>query len=257
MRPQRAAPLIATLFLVACGEADPAETMQSAATSGETAASGGENRNRIDERATTLATNESSGDAGRALRIVMLGDSLTAGFNLPPDEALPDQIEDRMDALGYETEFVNAGVSGDTTAGGLARYDFSVRSLAPDLLIVALGANDFLSGLDPNRARENLDQIMTMAGEDNLPVVLFSLEPRTRTSERERAFTDIYKDLSVTYGAALYAGFMAPISDKPEYLQPDGLHPTAEGVSLVADKAAEFLTPLIADIHEKRKSTAD
>ena len=120
-------------------------------------------------------------------KIVMLGDSLTAGFGLPPSDALPDQLERLLIAQDYAVEFVNAGVSGDTSAGGLARYDWSVASVNPDILVVALGANDYLSGLDPDQTRANLTAIIERAQAADIPILLVSLSARSSEASDPRA----------------------------------------------------------------------
>ncbi|MEM9170947.1 MAG: GDSL-type esterase/lipase family protein, partial [Pseudomonadota bacterium] len=135
--------------------------------------------------------------------VVMLGDSLVAGFNLPLDEALPAQIEARLAEAGVAANVINAGVSGDTTAGGLARYEFSVRAAEPDLLVLALGANDFLGGVDAARARENLTAILRLAADDDVPVVLFGLGARSEGAPREAAYAQIYPALAETFDAPL------------------------------------------------------
>ena len=179
--------------------------------------------------------------------IVMLGDSLTAGFGLPPSEALPAEIERALQLIDNAVDVINAGVSGDTSAGGLARYDWSVASANPDLLVIALGANDYLSGLDPDRTRANLTAIIERALADDVEVLLVSLSARSSAASDPRAavFAEIYPDLAQAYDIALYSGLMDPIVGQPNLLMQDGLHPTADGVRIIApplsESIAEFL----------------
>lgn len=180
-------------------------------------------------------------------KIVMLGDSLTAGFGLAPSEALPEQVERLLTDQAYSVEVVNAGVSGDTSAGGLARYDWSVASVNPDVLILALGANDYLSGQDPAQTRENLSAIIDQALAADLEVLLVSLSSRSSDEDDPRAaeFAEIYPSLAEAYDLALYEGMVDPIFDKPEFLMADGLHPTAAGVELMAVPMAAAIASLL------------
>ena len=175
--------------------------------------------------------------------IVMLGDSLTAGYMLAPDEALPDVIACRLERDGVSAKLVNAGVSGDTSANGLARYDWSVRSASPDILVIALGANDFLQGLPPETAKANIAAIIERAQSDGYKVILAGLEPRwPETSEAlQDGYSRLYPDLAAQYDVPLYEGFLRGVWNEPELLQADGLHPTAEGVEVMADRLTAYL----------------
>ncbi|MEM7493941.1 MAG: arylesterase [Pseudomonadota bacterium] len=179
--------------------------------------------------------------------IVMLGDSLTAGFGLPPSAALPAEIERALRPVDNAVEVINAGVSGDTSAGGLARYDWSVASANPNLLVIALGANDYLSGIDPDRTRANLTAIIERALADDVDILLVSLSARSSTASdpRAAAFTEIYPDLAQTYEIALYSGLMDLIVDQPSLLMQDGLHPTADGVRIIAPPLAESVAEFL------------
>ena len=180
-------------------------------------------------------------------KIVMLGDSLTAGFGLAPSEALPEQVERLLADQAYSVEVINAGVSGDTSAGGLARYDWSVASVDPDVLILALGANDYLSGQDPAQTRENLSAIIDQSLAADIEVLLVSLSSRSSDEDDPRAaeFAEIYPSLAEAYDLALYEGMVDPIFDKPEFLMADGLHPTAAGVELMAVPMAAAIASLL------------
>lgn len=175
--------------------------------------------------------------------IVMLGDSLTAGFGLPDAEALPAELERRLDELGVRAELINAGVSGDTTANGLARYEWSVGAANPDILIIALGANDFLQGVAPGTVRDNLAAILSRAQSSDVDIVMAGLDPRETVPGQSltSAYTSVYEELAAEFGVPLYADLLAGVWDEPSLLQPDGLHPTAAGIDLVAEQLADFL----------------
>ena len=179
-----------------------------------------------------------------AYKIVMLGDSLTAGFGLSQAEALPERLEQLLSTETRPVDLVNAGVSGDTSAGGLARYDWSVASAEPDLLIIALGANDYLTGIDPTQTRANLTAIIERARADQVDLLLVSISARSSSENDPRAaeFAQIYPDLSRMYEVPLYEGLVDPIFDQPDLLMPDGLHPTAEGVRVIAEPLALALS---------------
>lgn len=175
-------------------------------------------------------------------QVVMLGDSLTQGYGLPPEQGLVPQLQSWLDAQGTPATLVNAGVSGDTTAGGLARLDWS---LTPETraLVVILGGNDMLRGLDPVLVRGNLDGILAGAGARGLPVLLVAMKaPGNYGPDYKTAFDAIYPELAARYGALLADHFMAPLTGggtdaalaRP-YLQGDGIHPTADGVAKVVD----------------------
>lgn len=181
-------------------------------------------------------------------RIVMLGDSLTAGFGLAERDALPARLEARLRADGVPATVINAGVSGDTTGGGLDRYDFSVRAADPDLVIVALGANDYLNGLAPERARANLAAIIEAAQADGAAVALVGVSPRGLTPQdgRDAAYAEIFPSLAAAYDVPLYPALLAGVADAPALLQADGLHPTAEGVEVIAAPLAAFVAAFVA-----------
>lgn len=176
-------------------------------------------------------------------KVVFLGDSLTAGHDLPPQDALPDQVQNVLSGRGLSIEAINAGVSGDTTANGLARYDWSVAAADPDLLVVALGANDYLLGLPPELVRENLASIIERAQAGGIPVVLAGIAPpgAAQDASRDGAFAAIYPDLASTYGVPLMPGLMAGVRDDPDLLLNDGLHPNADGVAVMAESLSETL----------------
>jgi acyl-CoA thioesterase-1 len=187
--------------------------------------------------------------ANNAPVIVMLGDSLTAGFQLPAGAALPAALQREFEERGVPARFVNAGVSGDTTADGLNRYEWSVEGSNADLLVVALGANDFLGDLPPEVPKRNLAAILTKAKQDNLPAVLVGVAiPGEAKDEREAAYAAIYPQLAAEFSVPYFPDMLAPVAGKPALLQQDGVHPTADGVEAMAGEIAGFLAPLVEDL---------
>ena len=179
--------------------------------------------------------------------VVFLGDSLTAGYGLEPADALPEQVQQVWKAAGIDAVAVNAGVSGDTTANGLARFDWSVLSAEPDLLVIALGSNDYLMGVPADVARSNLSDILTRARSAGIPAVLVGVAARgeVQPGSREAEYAAIYPELAAEFGVPLYPSLLGEIEGEPALLQSDGLHPTREGVERIAAPLADFLAPLV------------
>jgi acyl-CoA thioesterase-1 len=174
-------------------------------------------------------------------RIVALGDSLTAGYGLAPEEAFPAQLQARLAALGVDAEIVNAGVSGDTTAGGLARLDWVLVD-KPDYVLVELGANDALRGLDPVAAKANLAKILAgIATAGAKPLLLGMLSLGNWGRAYEEKFNAIYPALAAEYKVPLYPFFLDGVAQDPALNQPDGLHPNAKGVARIVERIAPFV----------------
>ncbi len=174
------------------------------------------------------------------VRITAFGDSLVQGYGLPQGQGWVPQLQGWLDAQGEEVELINAGVSGDTTAGGAARIDWTLAD-TPDALIVALGGNDLLRGLAPEESRRNLTAIMEAAEAKALPVLLVGIQaPGNYGADFKESFDGIYPDLAARFDALLHpdslAGIRAATGNDIQaagaYLQDDGIHPTAEGVAL-------------------------
>jgi acyl-CoA thioesterase-1 len=187
--------------------------------------------------------------------VVALGDSLTAGYGLPDGEGLVPQLQAWLAAAGQEVVIVNAGVSGDTTAGGRARLDWSLTP-DTDALIVALGGNDMLRGIDPAEARANLDAILATATARGLPVLLVGLAaPGNYGPDYKAAFDAAYAELAAEHGALLlpdlFAPFRAEAADPAalaRYFQPDGIHPSREGVARIVAALGPQVIALLARI---------
>jgi acyl-CoA thioesterase-1 len=183
----------------------------------------------------------------RPLRIVALGDSLTAGYGLPGDAAFPAQLERALRARGHLVTIANAGVSGDTTAGGRERLDWSVPD-GTDAVILELGANDALRGLPPQRAEAALDAMLTRLGQRRIPVLLAGMyAPRQLGPEYVAAFDAIYPRLAEKHGAVLYPFFLDGVIGV-QGMTLDGLHPTREGVAVIVERILPKVEELIARV---------
>ena len=186
--------------------------------------------------------------AARTLRLVALGDSLTAGFGLSPGKAFPDRLEAALRAKGWDVKVINAGVSGDTAAAGLARYDWAVPPDA-DALIVELGANDMLRGFDPESTKATLATILNRAKAAHLPTLIAGMRAaRNLGPEYDRAFDAIYPELAAAYGATLYPFFLDGVAGDAKLNQPDGLHPTGEGVAVIVERILPAVEGLLKKI---------
>lgn len=166
-------------------------------------------------------------------RLAALGDSLTAGWGLAAADAFPARLEAGLAAKGYQVSIANFGVSGDTTAGGLARLD-AVLAEKPDGVLVELGANDMLRGQDPESVRANLDAILGRLRAAGIPIMLCGMRAaKNYGSDYAAAFDALYPELAKKYDATLYPFFLDGVTGQPGLTQPDGLHPTAQGVAVV------------------------
>jgi len=192
--------------------------------------------------------------AERALKIVALGDSLISGHGLPPNAAFPARLAKALAGRGIAADIVNAGVSGDTASGGLARVDWSVPDDA-DAVIVELGANDMLRGIDPQVTRRALEGIVRRLKERGLPVLLCGMRaPPNYGADFVRAYDSIFPDLARKYGLLLYEFFLDGVVADKSLNQPDGLHPTAAGVDRIVERILPKAEELIAQARTKRGS---
>jgi acyl-CoA thioesterase-1 len=165
--------------------------------------------------------------------LVVIGDSLVAGYGLAPGEAFPEKLAAMLAARGQKVRVINAGVSGDTSAGGLERLDWAVPAEAT-AAIVELGANDALRGLDPAATRDNLDAIIARLKQRGIAVLIAGmLAPPNLGRAYGEAFGAIYPELAKKYSVALYPFFLDGVAAKPELNQTDGMHPTARGVDVI------------------------
>lgn len=173
--------------------------------------------------------------AETSIRIVVLGDSLISGYGLQGGEAFPEQLQIALQADGLNVKIENAGVSGDTSAGGLSRLDWSIDGLQkPDLVIVALGANDMLRGLPVAETKKNIKGILQKLQEKDIKVLLIGMHAPLQYSLLFRnGFDKIYSDLAKTFNVPLYPFFLKDVALKADLNQADGLHPNQKGVAVM------------------------
>ncbi len=182
-----------------------------------------------------LALGLASPAAARPLRLVALGDSLTAGYGLPPGQAFPDVLARALKAKGWDVEVVNAGVSGDTAADGLARFDWSVPAGA-DALIVELGANDMLRGADPAATEVTLDHVLAKAKDAHMATLFAGMVAAPNYGEDyKHRFDAIYPDLAKKFGVTLYPFFLEGVAGHRDLQLSDGLHPNRQGVERIVE----------------------
>jgi len=187
--------------------------------------------------------------AESATRIVVLGDSLTAGYGLGGDDAFPARLEAALRAEGIEARVVNAGVSGDTTAAGLRRLDWALAEGPegpPDALVVELGANDALRGLDPQAVEANLDAILTQAKARGLKVLLAGMKaPPNFGRDYTEEFDALYPRLAARHDVLLYPFFLDGVAADRALNQVDGIHPNPAGVAVIVERILPYVKRLI------------
>ena len=202
--------------------------------------------------ALAVPTGTPAAAADRPVRIVALGDSLTAGFGLPADAAFPARLEKALTAKGVAVEIANAGVSGDTASGGLARLDWSVPE-GTDAVIVEIGANDMLRGIDPSVTRQALEQIVRRLIDRRIVVLLAGMRAAPNLGpDYGRDFEAIYGDLAARYDLLLYPFFLDGVATEAKLNQGDGLHPTAAGVDAIVARILPKAEALVARVRGKR-----
>jgi acyl-CoA thioesterase-1 len=179
--------------------------------------------------------------------ILFFGDSLTAGYGLDTSEAYPALIQQRLDSLGYDYQVVNAGLSGDTSAGGKGRIDWILKQKV-DIFVLELGANDGLRGIALSETRQNLQDIIDAVKEKNpeTKIIVAGMQiPPNMGPEYTSEFKNIFPDLADKNNTALIPFLLEDVAGKPELNQEDGIHPTAEGYKAVADNVWEVLKTLL------------
>ncbi|MDR6291952.1 arylesterase [Inquilinus sp. 2KB_12] len=192
-----------------------------------------------------LAVGSAGQAQAEAIRILALGDSLTAGLGLSEADAFTTQLEAALKAQGYDVRVLNAGVSGDTTAGGLDRLDWALAD-KPDLALVELGANDMLRGVDPTAVRANLDKILARLGDAKIPTLLAGMLAAPNLGPAYgAAFDAIYPDLAKAHGVPLYPFFLDGVAAQAALNQADGMHPNAAGVKVIVDRITPAVVSLI------------
>jgi len=172
----------------------------------------------------------------RPLKIIGFGDSLMAGYQLDNDQSFPAQLEKALRERGYGVEVINAGVSGDTTQAGLARLDWSIDESA-DLVILELGANDMLRGIEPAVTEKNLDSMLQNLNKRHIPVLLVGMKTAPNMGAAQaQIFDAIYPKLAQDYQVPLYPFFLDGVAANLDLLLPDGMHPNAKGVEIMVER---------------------
>ncbi|KAF0232148.1 MAG: G-D-S-L family lipolytic [Desulfovibrionaceae bacterium] len=186
------------------------------------------------------------------LRIAALGDSLTAGYGLRPNEAFPAALQQELARRGHSVEMINFGISGDTTAGGVSRVSAVIRA-RPDGVILELGANDALRGFEPALAEANLDRIIGMLRAEGIPVMLTGMRAVMGMGKRYgEEFAAIYPRLAAKHGLRLYPFFLEGVAGDPALNLPDGLHPTAQGIREIVRRILPDVEAFLKDIPTKK-----
>jgi acyl-CoA thioesterase-1 len=188
-------------------------------------------------------------------RILAFGDSLTAGPGLAAEDTLPAQLEKRLAADGFDAKVINGGVSGDTTAMGLARLDYALSGDRMDIAIIELGANDMLRGLPPEEPRANLSKMIESFQSKGVTVILAAMVSIKNWGQAYRQdFDSVYPDLAAKYGVTMVPFFMEGVWGEPKLLLPDGLHPNAAGVVKIVTKIAPYVEKTLAPSDAKKES---
>lgn len=178
-------------------------------------------------------------------RIVAFGDSLTAGLGVPAEDAYPAQLQHRLDEQGIRYRVINAGVSGETTAGGLRRVEWVLKS-RPHVVLLELGANDGLRGLNLEQTKANLERIIQRCQEASVTVILAGMKlPPNYGADYTKGFEAIYPALAKQHGLTLIPFFLDGVAGSSTLNQADGIHPTREGYRIIADKVLEQIKPLL------------
>ena len=179
-------------------------------------------------------------------KIIAFGDSLTAGFGLEENESYPFLLQQKLNTDGYNYEVVNAGISGDTSRGGLERIDWTLKGDNVQILVLALGANDMLRGLPPAKMKENLDSIIQKAKEKNIKVLLCGmLAPPTMGAAYMRDFSNVFPDLAEKHKIAYMPFMLENIALQRDLNQADGIHPNARGMRIMTDNIYRVLQPML------------
>jgi acyl-CoA thioesterase-1 len=184
-------------------------------------------------------------DSGRP-KVVVLGDSLTAGYGLLEMQSFPALLQEKLNVDGYQWEVVNAGISGDTSAAGLQRVDWALSQGDVRILILELGANDGLRGLPVAEMKKNLASIIELAQQKRVAVLLAGMEaPPNFGPEYTVSFRQVYRDLARQYNIKLLPFLLDKVAGEPSLNQPDGIHPNVDGSKIVADTVWNVLRPMV------------
>ncbi len=205
--------------------------------------------------ATLLAGAPATALAGeQPIKLLAFGDSLVHGYGLTASESFPVQLEAALGARGYPVEVINAGNSGDTTAAGRARLDWAL-AVQPDLVLVELGGNDGLRGIDPSDTYRNLDDILARLADKDLAVLFAGMRaPRNLGEDYVAEFDAVFPRLAEKHGVAFYPFFLDGVALDPTLNQADGIHPNAAGVTVLVERIVPALEPLLRDVVARREA---
>jgi acyl-CoA thioesterase-1 len=196
------------------------------------------------------AVSHANSQVGSSLHLLVLGDSLTAGYGLDRQQAFPARLEQALQKRGWPVRVTNAGVSGSTTSGGLARLEWNLAD-KPDLVLVELGANDALRGLDPERTETNLDAILTLVkSRGAYPILAGMKAPRNLGRDYTESFDRIYPRLAEKHAAPLYPFFLEGVAGQAELNLADGIHPNERGVEIIVAGIAPVVERALAEVCE-------
>ncbi len=239
-------PTMLLLMLTACGPSPDATTPDASAPDAATPGASAPGDDAKSSAAETIPLpDETSAEVAEGPLVVFLGDSLTAGYGLDEEQAFPALVAERFAEAGQPIEVVNAGISGDTTAGGLHRLDWLLRQ-RPDILVVCLGANDGLRGVDLDSSEENLRQIITKAQAEGVQVLLMGmLIPPNYGPDYSQQFAALYPKLAAELKVPLLPFLLEGVAANPALNLADGIHPNAEGHAILAATVTEALEPLL------------
>lgn len=193
------------------------------------------------------SANQKDTDVHKAVTLAIYGDSLSAGYGLPDGEGFADKLGDWLAARGHTVQILNASLSGDTTAGGLARLDWSLPSSStPDALLLELGANDAMRGLPPEEIQRNLDILVSRLKARGIAILMAGMRaPRNWGDAYENDFNAIYKALAQKHSVALYPFFLEGVAAQPELNQNDGIHPNSNGVQYIVERIGPKVVELL------------
>jgi acyl-CoA thioesterase-1 len=193
----------------------------------------------------TLGTAGAGPAVETPVRILVLGDSLASGYGLEAGQSFPAQLEEVLRDAGHEVRILNAGIAGDTTAGGLARLDWSLAA-KPHAVIVELGGNDGLRGVDPRSTHANLDAILTRLKSRNIPVLLTGMiAPSNMGRDYGEAFNAVFPNLAERHGVAFYPFILEGVAGRRDLNQDDGIHPNKSGVTIMVDRLVPHVVRLL------------
>ena len=242
--------LVAAPLLCGCSEGSYAENGGT-----DQAESSAVDRTFAEKDEIVTATGQHSVSQTDTIRILALGDSLTAGYGLDDlNDAFPARLEAALNADGYAVEILDAGISGDTTAGGRSRLDWSLAD-NPDAVIVELGGNDGLRAIDPDVTYDNLNAILNRLQQDGIPVLLAGmLAPPNLGREYGDRFVAVYERLAEEYDVVFYPFFLDGVAGDPALNQDDRIHPNEAGVDIIVERIAPFVTQLVERVVDARAS---